>query len=1261
MADGSLVFDTKIDTDGFENGTKSLKTSLERFNTVLHNTGTEISKTFGRSSKVTDLNIKIQQTEDDIRSLRLEMEQIANAKFVSNMFSDMQQQAEKTENKLRELLDQRERLEDGIRANVISLGLPESSAQSMFGADDEWKKLTAQIDLTEQSLSRYERELEKIRQRDASIDTTQTAEYRKRQQEVDKLTDKLTLYKSKLEETRQAEKKGTESNKKLGKSMDKTKRSASGLSKTMRMIGMSVTLAFAFRAISGAMNGAKEGMQNLAQYSSSTNKHMSALMSSMLQLKNAFATAFAPLLSVVVPALQNFINVLVAACNIVGQFFSVLISGSATFTQSKKVWTDYAQSIKKAGKEAAKAVAPFDELNQVAGDAGGGADISGPVVGDMFEDVKVDPRITAAVDKFRGALDKLKKALGPTNKSLQRLNKALKPLKKFTANALIDFYNNFLKPLGKWVLGEKGLPRFIDATADLAGNTKWSNLNKSLKEFWKQLEKICEFTFDTLVDFYQHFLVPLGKWALGEGLPDLLDVGSKLLSKINWDKLNKAFEDLCKALAPFAISIGTGLISFIGTMVDLLTPVVTGAVDLLAAGLEALGKAIDHIPAPVAEAVGGAIGGIATSVLLFRGVKTISSTIDGIRLAIKGLLESISAYPYVAIAAGIAALAGAIISFAKYQYKNSEMGKYAEYIDDVCSKAEELTTRINDNIAARNQQVKDIESEYGAIEILADKYFKLADKQHLSGQEKALLISYAEQLIKKIPDLKGLIDEETGAYKGTKEEIEGLINKTKEYYMVQAAQDHLTEIAKDYYDTQMELSEIEQTRQDILKKINDENERWEKSSKESLNAQWAHEDKVINLQKELKKVDDQIAGIETTQANLNKQWDKTTTYISDYKGELETISYAKATLDAANAIDDLHGIWKDGQQILGNDAVKIYEEIMDGLEPLENGMYRLADGSMVQFGNAIENGTPEAVSTAKSLMDDINTTLGSYGKVMEDNGRYLVRSHNGGVIKEQGETKKTIDGWMAMSTNGLKEKLYDDFQGFGGDTVSGLNSGIATNQKTTQTAIGGWASCIQRWFTNLMGIHSPSRVFKGYGKNIVDGLNDGVSDNQGKSGTVIGNWVKSIKGWFADKLDIHSPSRVFRSFGENVVAGFNDGIKDNLKSTGVVFKAWADNMTLNPPMPTMPTLPYSSYPVPALATGAVIPPNAPFLAMLGDQRHGTNIEAPLDTIVKAFQSVAPAGGDIHLTVELDGNVVYKTVVDKDKQRVGRTGRSAFAY
>jgi len=52
------------------------------------------------------------------------------------------------------------------------------------------------------------------------------------------------------------------------------------------------------------------------------------------------------------------------------------------------------------------------------------------------------------------------------------------------------------------------------------------------------------------------------------------------------------------------------------------------------------------------------------------------------------------------------------------------------------------------------------------------------------------------------------------------------------------------------------------------------------------------------------------------------------------------------------------------------------------------------------------------------------------------------------------------------------------------------------------------------------------------------------------------------------------------------------------------------------------SLPSISLPkIPALAQGAVLPANQPFLAVVGDQRHGTNVEAPLSTIQEAVALV----------------------------------------
>lgn len=86
--------------------------------------------------------------------------------------------------------------------------------------------------------------------------------------------------------------------------------------------------------------------------------------------------------------------------------------------------------------------------------------------------------------------------------------------------------------------------------------------------------------------------------------------------------------------------------------------------------------------------------------------------------------------------------------------------------------------------------------------------------------------------------------------------------------------------------------------------------------------------------------------------------------------------------------------------------------------------------------------------------------------------------------------------------------------------------------------------------------------------------------------------------------------------------------------------------------------------IPRLATGAVIPPNKEFLAMLGDQKHGTNIEAPLDTIKQALAEVmAEFGGGSNkpIILQLDGKTVAKVVWDEEAKYYKQTGKYSPAY
>lgn len=112
--------------------------------------------------------------------------------------------------------------------------------------------------------------------------------------------------------------------------------------------------------------------------------------------------------------------------------------------------------------------------------------------------------------------------------------------------------------------------------------------------------------------------------------------------------------------------------------------------------------------------------------------------------------------------------------------------------------------------------------------------------------------------------------------------------------------------------------------------------------------------------------------------------------------------------------------------------------------------------------------------------------------------------------------------------------------------------------------------------------------------------------------------------------------------GINAVIGVLNKLKIENPITGEVIAGF------NIPLVTAPQ-------IPMLATGAVIPANAPFAAILGDQKHGTNIETPerllRDLIREELGRNQQGTQTLHNVIKLDGQVLYEAVKKIDK-RVG---------
>lgn len=192
---------------------------------------------------------------------------------------------------------------------------------------------------------------------------------------------------------------------------------------------------------------------------------------------------------------------------------------------------------------------------------------------------------------------------------------------------------------------------------------------------------------------------------------------------------------------------------------------------------------------------------------------------------------------------------------------------------------------------------------------------------------------------------------------------------------------------------------------------------------------------------------------------------------------------------------------------------------------------------------------------------------------------------------------------------------------------SGLWSGIQTS------AANAWQKLKEAW--NGVATWFNSNIVKpvsGFFSNMWSGLKTGAANAWNGVKSVFSSVATFFKDTFSKAWK--GVVNIFSSDG-NIFADIKDGIVTAFKSivnkliSGINSVIAVPFNGINSALKTVKSIkilglePFAKLPtisvpkIPYLAKGAVIPPNAPFMAVLGDQRHGTNIEAPLSTIQEA--------------------------------------------
>ena len=187
-----------------------------------------------------------------------------------------------------------------------------------------------------------------------------------------------------------------------------------------------------------------------------------------------------------------------------------------------------------------------------------------------------------------------------------------------------------------------------------------------------------------------------------------------------------------------------------------------------------------------------------------------------------------------AVIAGAVAFGLAMKQLADKRINESLRG-FRKRLAKINETSDEMGAKI-ENIRSSMDSIKGLKLSLGAetedtaeIQTLADTVYKLSKNQKLSANGAKLLKESSQKLADKIPDWNKLINKNTGAYKGTKEQLDKLVNKTKEYYKLQAAQEKLKGIYKNQTDVEINLPELKRNLEKAKKEM-------EKAKTEQQNA-----------------------------------------------------------------------------------------------------------------------------------------------------------------------------------------------------------------------------------------------------------------------------------------------------------------------------------------------------------------------------------------------------------------------------------------
>ena len=1050
-----------------------------------------------------------------------------------------------------------------------------------------------------------------------------------------------------------------------------------------KMLVTSLFFSTVFRLLTAVTTGIGEGFQNLAMYSDVTNASLSSLMSSMTRLKNSIAAAFSPLLTVASPILVAFINLLARALTYVGMFFAAL-TGKDSFEKAVGVQQDYRAS-----------------LSDTAGSAKDAADATNKLA-------EATEKADKEKDNYLSGLDEIRRWETPDKGSdsgtggIHGMNPSggagsVLPEDMFETVPIENSIKNLAKKIKK-LLKEEDWEGLGELVAE--------ELNKSMKHIydvinWKKVgPKVTKFTkgFTTAFNRMNRDLdFDLAGRIIGAGINDMVNIfnllvgpegidfdliGSKLsrglrgaVKEIGWTELGNLFGNY------FMISWNM-LSGFVTDMSQENGAGITGWEELG----NSLGKAVngtfDRIDFKKAGlALTGGMNGA------FESLKVFTETVDWHEMAdnvTEGLNSAFTNLNWKEAGASLDDFLGDLVGFLVQVLEETDWEEFGNGVGTFLGEIDwksHLWKMVTGIAGAINEAFDGLEESGTAGKIVAflGKAFiavKISDITGIGSLIKKLVSVIGKKLVSKenITSVAGKLKELFGS--GTSEAgdlledlgksagkasggfsslasslgplvgsagllagvVVGVIELTEGlaglFETFQGGNGKLTETGgglHNFADGLLAANKITREQSEELYKLIENNE----------SAMLSNEEMYNSLIEKLKEYGLSAADAKSVLESYGMAGTTTKAVVEALTSEVEELGTGMS--DTAGKIN-----------MSGISMEDTWAAIRTSLDELSvsggefDGAYR---GILMSLDETQSHST-----TAQGALDSVVKKLQDAGIPVED-FLYLMGKEFPEAVQAAKTSAETNMAETQVKVSSSMKKAADDTAKSSEEIKKKTSENFSEVENVTDEKWGSSGEAVTGSLNSMIGESSAGmrKIYKNV-ESYTNSIWNVMSNTWDSIAQKIGNTLQNIS------------SNTVNQFNQ-VIGSINNGISRINNAIGGIETA----MNFGPwevptPFGTKKIGFHATFPrvsaVPYLAKGAVIPPNKEFMAVLGDQKHGTNIETPENLLRQIIRQELSSGGnakggDIKLTVQLNRRTIFEEMIEEAKVRQIQTGRNPF--